>query len=404
MKMKKLLALGTAIALAMTTVGCGADSSAAGTAEKTEAAATDTAATEKAEAPAEKNTKLTIWATGSDNVRQSFESLVAGFNASHETQAELQFLLSGTGTQTLTDMIVAANKAGQTDTDYDLIDLSGDDLSKLISLLGVESFEKLDTSKLPNAASVTAKVSQGEGYVQPYRGTTVILAYNSETVPNPPTTNEELVEWVKANPGRFAYNTPGTGGAGDSFVRTSVYNFIDDESAATSDDEKWVAEWDKGFEFLKELHPYMYQSGGSVVYPNKNQGALDLLNQGEIDMCPNWADMVLSQRAAGTISDKIKITTITPSFSGSLQTLAIPTIGSNSEGVYEFINYVLSEEAQKMLVEQMAAIPLIDTSSIDLTGYEDLGDLDVSKFRTLSIGDLGTTFNEKWDNEIGTLK
>jgi putative spermidine/putrescine transport system substrate-binding protein len=113
--------------------------------------------------------------------------------------------------------------------------------------------------------------------------------------------------------------------------------------------------------------------------------------------------MVLSQRATGTISDKIKIATITPNFSGSLQSLAIPTFGSNSEGAYEFINYMLSEDAQKMMVEQMAAIPLIDTSNMDLTGYEDLKGLDVTKFRTLSIGELGTQFNEKWDNEIGTL-
>ncbi|NCC42814.1 MAG: extracellular solute-binding protein [Clostridia bacterium] len=383
MKLKRVLALGAAAILALGTIGCGAGGAAG-------------------ESSAD-NKKLTIWATGSDNVRQIYEALIEDFNSKSDTEAELQFLMSGTGTQGLTDMLVAAQKAGQTDTDYDLVDIGGDDLSKLISQIGVEAFEKLDTTKIPNAASVTAKDTQGDGYVQPYRGTTVVLAYNSETVPTPPTTEDELVEWIKANPGRFAYNTPGTGGAGDSFARTSVYNFIDDESAATSDDEKWVEQWTEGFDFLKELHPFMYQSGGSVVYPNKNQGALDLLNQGEIDMCPNWADMVLSQRATGTISDKIKITTITPSFSGSLQSLAIPTFGSNSEGAYEFIDYMLSEDAQTMLVEQIAAIPLIDTSNMDMTGYEDLEGLDVTQFRTLSIGDLGTQFDEKWDNEIGTL-
>ena len=67
----------------------------------------------------------------------------------------------------------------------------------------------------------------------------------------------------------------------------------------TSDDPKWMDQWDEGFAKLVELHPYMYKSGGSIVYPNKNQGALDLLSQGEIDMCPMWADMLLSQRAAG---------------------------------------------------------------------------------------------------------
>ena len=351
-------------------------------------------------------TTVTLWATGSDNVRTIFETLTKDFNENSEYagqyEAELQFMLSGTGAQTLADMVAAAAKANQTDTDYDLIDLSGDDLSKIVSQIGEESFVKLDDTKIPNAASVEAESTVATDYVQPYRGTTVILAYDSEAVPNPPKTMDELVEWIKANPGRFAYNTPGTGGAGDSFVRTAVYNFMPEE-AITSDDPKWEEQWDEGFEFLASIHPYMYQSGGSVVYPNKNQGTLDLLNQGEIDMCINWADMVLSQRAQGAIKDTIKITQIDPALTGSLQTLAIPTFGSNEDGAYAFIDYMLSPEAQQIMVEQMAAIPLIDTEGMDMTGYEDLQDLDVSNFRIMSIGDLATDFNERWDNEIGTL-
>lgn len=351
-------------------------------------------------------TKVTLWATGSDNVRTIFESLVKGFNNESQYkdqyEVELQFMLSGTGAQTLADMLVAASKAGQTNTDYDIVDLSGDDHSKVMSLIGEEQFVKLDKSKIPNAANVSAESSVAPEYTQPYRGTTVIMAYDSEKIATPPTTVDELVEWMKANPGRFAYNTPGTGGAGDSFVRSMVYNFLPEE-AFTSDDEKWVSEWDQGFDFLKEIHPYMYSSGGSIVYPNKNQGTLDLLNQGEIDMCPNWADMVLSQRATGAIRDSIKITQIEPSLTGSLQSLVIPTFGSNTDGAYAFMDYILSPEAQEMMVREMAAIPLIDTSNMDMTGYEDLEGLDVSNFRIQSIGGLSTSFNERWDNEIATI-
>lgn len=350
--------------------------------------------------------KVSLWATGSDNVREVYEALIEDFNKNSEYagkyEVELNFMLNGTGTQTLTDMLAAASKAGQTDTDYDLVDLGGDDLSKVVSQIGEEAFVKLDDSKIPNAEGIEAESSVAADYVQPYRGTTVVLAYDSEKVANPPKTWDELVDWMKANPGRFAYNTPGTGGAGDSFARTSVYNFMDEE-AITSDDAKWEEKWDDGFKYLADLHQYMYTSGGSIVYPNKNQGTLDLLNQGEIDMCPNWADMVLSQRAEGTLKDTIKITQLDPALTGSFQSLAIPTFGSNEEGAYAFINYMLSESAQEILVKQMAAIPLIDTSKIDMTGFEDVENLDVSSFRIMSIGDLSTDFNERWDNEIGTL-
>ena len=75
----------------------------------------------------------------------------------------------------------------------------------------------------------------------------------------------------------------------------------------------------------------------------------------------------------------------------------------NPDGAYVFIDYMLSDTAQQILVKEMAAIPLVDVSGMDMTGYEDLKDLDVGSFRTLSIGDLGTNFNERWDNEIGSL-
>lgn len=348
--------------------------------------------------------EVNLWATGSDNVREIYETLTSNFNSSQDQyEVKLNFMLSGTGAQTMVDMLAAAYQAKQTNTDYDLVDFSGDDWSKIVSLIGQDAFVKLDTSKISNASGVKAQCAVSPEYSQPYRGTTVVLAYNADKVTSVPTTFDELVSWIKANPGRFAYNAPGTGGAGDSFARTTVYNFIKDEAAMTSDDSKWEAQWDQGFALLKELHPYMYKSGGSVVYPNKNQGALDLLAQGEIDMCPMWADMVLAQRAAGSIPDSIKITTIDPSFTGSVQSLSIPSFGSNSDGAYAFINYMLSADAQSVMVKQMAAIPLVDTANMDMTGYEDLTKLDVSKFRILSIGSLANDFNERWDNDIATL-
>ena len=395
-KVTSLLALMMAGVLAAGMAGCGGS----GNGDSAEASASSESGDS-----GDKST-VTIWATGSDNVRQVYEALIEDFNSNSDYAdqytAELQFMLSGTGTQSMTDMLAAAYQANQTNTDYDLVDVGGDDLSALISRVGEEAFVKLDDSKIPNAERVSAESSLAADYVQPYRGTTVILAYDSEAVPNPPTTMDELVEWMKENPGRFAYNAPGTGGAGDSFARTSVYNFLPEE-AMTSDDTSWEDQWDEGFQFLTDIHQYMYTSGGSIVYPNKNQGTLDLLNQGEIDMCPNWADMVLSQRADGTLKDTIKITQIDPAFTGSLQSLAIPTFGSNEVGAYAFIDYMLTDSAQEILVKEMAAIPLVDTSNIDMTGYEDVMNLDVSNFRIMSIGDLGTDFNARWDREIGTL-
>ena len=395
MKTKRLLAVLTASALLATMLaGCGGD----------DASSNADNGGETAEAVKD----VQVWATGSDNVRQVFEKLVEDFNTNSEYagtyEANLNFILSGTGGGTLADQLVAAYRAGQTESEFDVSDLGDDDLTKILSLTDENVLQDLDMSLIPNAEGITAEPVAAKGKIQPYRGTTVILAYNSDTVPEDevPTTMDELVEWIKAHPGRFAYNTPGTGGAGDSFVRTAIYNFIDDPSALMSDDQKWEEQWDEGFAFLKDLHPYMYKSGDTIVYPNKNQGTLDLLTQGEIDMCPNWADMVLSQRKAGTVPEKIKITTIEPSFTGSVQGIAVPSYSGNKEGGFAFIDYLLSPEAQTILVQDMAAIPLV-TEGVDLTGAEELMSMDVSNFRTQALGDLVTDLNARWDEEIGTL-
>ena len=47
----------------------------------------------------------------------------------------------------------------------------------------------------------------------------VLLAYDSTKVTAPPKTLDELIAWIKANPGKFTYNSPSTGGSGGSFVR-----------------------------------------------------------------------------------------------------------------------------------------------------------------------------------------
>ncbi len=384
MKFRKIVAVLLVAAMAVTTLaGCGASSASAAGDDKT----------------------VTIWAEGSDNVRVQLEQQVENFNETNGEGyvAKLEFITSGTGAQGLTDRIIAAKKAGQTNTDYDLVEVSDASITGYLEQGGEDLFVPIDTSRLSNYDNLTVTASFRNDLLVPYRGTTVLLAYNSETVANPPTTAEELYQWIKDNPGRFAYNTPGSGGAGSSFVLTSVYNFMD-ESALTSTDEANVEQWDQGFELLKELHPYMYQSSGKVVYPNKNQGTLDLLANKEIDMTPAWADMVLSQQKQGTMPESIKLVQIEPAFTGNTVCFGIPSIGAQNDAAYAFMDYMLSPEAQNIALDSMAAIPVIDFSLLDPELTKTISDLKIESFRVSAIGDLGTQLNEKWDAEIGTLE
>lgn len=347
--------------------------------------------------------KVNVWVAASDNLRILYEAWIEMFNASAEYNPEgytavLQFLPAGAGGQAIDDKLLAAVGAGQKNTDFDLVELGDDQMARLLSE-APDLMIPYDPAKIPNLANVSARPPIGAEFFMPYRGTTVVMAYNSEAVPEPPTTRDELTQWIKDNPGRFTYNTPGTGGAGDSFARTSVYNLMPEE-ALTSNDPKWVEEWDAGFDYLKEIHPFLYKSGNRVVYPNKNQGSLDLLAEGQVDICPIWADMAISQIQQGTLPASTKIYQITPSLTGAMNTLSIPNFGSNPEGAHAFMNFVLSPEAQLLQLQKIAAIPLIE---VEDEAAALVADLDVSNFRTQSIGELYVQFNMRWEEEIATL-
>lgn len=353
---------------------------------------------------------ITLWAGGSDNVRIVYEELEKAFDASQYGELydlEVQFVLSGSGAQSVRDRLIAATIAGETESDFDIVEMGADEFAAYTSDVAAdEIFVPLDFAQIPNYESVQAQVAEGQDFLVPYRGTTVVLAYDEARVENVPTTAEELYQWIKDNPGRFAYNTPGSGGAGNSFVTTAIYNFLPEE-ALTSSEEQWVEQWEEGFALLEELHPHLYQSGGQTIYPNKNQGTIDLLIDQQVDMIPAWADQIISQLNQGILPETTKITQIDPAFTGSLVTFAIPQIGGqseNSEGAYAFFDFMLSEEAQQILLDNMAAIPLIDTSNMQSPNVELLQNLDVSNFRRSSLGNLGSQLTERWDNEIGTLQ
>jgi putative spermidine/putrescine transport system substrate-binding protein len=348
--------------------------------------------------------KVTLWATGSDNVRMLFEKLIDEYNAKPDSSSvvELQFVMSGSGGQTLSDRIAAAKLAGKTDTDFDLLAENGSALASYVDKAGGDLFVPLDFSKIPNYANVKMKSGFFTDCVVPYRGTTVVMAYDSIRLPNPPKTWEELDAWITSHPGRFAYNPPGSGGSGAGFVNLALYKDLPPE-AKVSTDEKWVEQWGPGWDWLESIHPYLYKSGGKIVYPNKNQGTLDLLINKEVDLIPAWADQVLTNISRGILPESTKIYQLTPALNGTDVVLAVPNIGGGAEKTYDFINFMISPEAQKICLETIFAVPVIDSSLIDSTYKTMVKDLDISGFSVISNGKLGDVRNQYWDKNIARL-
>jgi putative spermidine/putrescine transport system substrate-binding protein len=348
---------------------------------------------------------VTLWTTGSQNLSDLFSLLISTYNARPDAKAtvRLQFVMSGSGDVLLQDRIAAAYKTKSTNDHFDIVAENSTSIPNWIGLAGSpDLLLPIDFSKIPNYKNVLIKSAFDNTKVVPYRGTTVVFAYDSARVPNPPKTWAELEQWIKDHPGRFAYNPPASGGAGGAFVYTSVYRNLPRESWISTD-EKWAAQWEPGFAWLKSLHPYMYKSGGSVVYPNKNQGPLDLLINKEVDIIPAWADQALTNLDAGILPATVKIYQLDQALSGTDVVFTLPSLGANQDAACDFINFVLSPEGQKICLETIFAVPVIDPSLISSAKAAAVSGLDVSGFSIISLGTLGTRLNDKWDTDIATL-
>ena len=113
--------------------------------------------------------------------------------------------------------------------------------------------------------------------------------------------------------------------------------------------------------------------------------------------------MMITNLSNGMLPETVKMTQIDPGFTGNVDGLVMPSIGSNQEGAQAVMNFMLSEEAQQILLDSMAAIPVIDSTNITSEKSKYLAELNVETFRTSSLGSLGNELNEVWDQKIGTL-
>ena len=170
-----------------------------------------------------------------------------------------------------------------------------------------------------------------KGGAIPYRGSSVVLAYDSSKVSSPPKTLSALLPWIKQNPGKFTYNSPNSGGSGYSFVQTVLDNAIP-QSALTQMvngyDPSLESNWKTGLDTLKSLNGFVYQG----VYPNGNAAVLTLLGKGDIWVAPVWSDQALTALKTGQLGPNIKLTQISnPSFTGGAAYLASPEDGEEQD-------------------------------------------------------------------------
>jgi len=262
---------------------------------------------------------------------------------------------------------------------------------------------KATAALVPNIADVGRTVlAAGKGGI-PYRASSVLLAYNSTNVPNPPKTLDALLAWIKAHPGKFTYNVPSGGGSGYAFVQTVIDKYMsaaDRKTLALTANKDLQAKWAPGLAMLRSLNNYTYGQNGS--YPANNAETLKDLATGLVDMASVWSDQFASAVKAGTMPSNIKVTQIAnPTFTGGAAYLGIPRTSKNLAAARLLADWVLSPAAQNLIVAgTLNGMPVIPVSKLDPTIGAGLKGVDVAKLRPTYLSANANDLKSAWASSV----
>jgi len=222
-------------------------------------------------------------------------------------------------------------------------------------------------SGISNYAKVN-KLAIQTPFSLPWRGSQVLLAYDSTKLSKDkvPTSWDDLIAWIKANPGQFIYNRPDKGGSGGNFVYRAIYQAngkdpskftVDNWSDATS-----PAMLDAGFKLLNDLTPYLYNKG---AYTSGNTQSVQLLAQGAVTMIPAWSDQSLQAIAQSVLPDTTGVAQLADlGFGGGFTQAVVPTDAANKDLALKLADYVLSPDMQSKIVTDLGGFPGIEWSNL----------------------------------------
>lgn len=343
---------------------------------------------------------LNHYLSGDVNIRDLWtKSLIPAYQkVNPNVTINMVFDEHGSADATTFDRIAAAKKAGK---------VSGVDTWETGGYLqqGGDTglIVKLSTELVPNLAKVPANVlGQYNSFGVPYRGSSVVLAYNSKAVSSPPKTLDDLLTWVKANPGQFTYNPPDKGGSGSAFVTRVLKTGIadsDEKLFETGYDQSKESEWDKGWSTLKDLGASIYKQGNQPFYPQGNVPVLQTLGKGAINVAPVWSDQGLQYLAQNLLPPEVKLLQISPAFSGGGAFVGVVADSAHKDAAYAYLNWLLTPEPQTIIVNTIKGYPGLDWKYMPADVQAKFADI-AKDFSFGFSSKFGSDMNQQWYEKV----
>ncbi len=203
-----------------------------------------------------------------------------------------------------------------------------------------------------------------DGCEVPWNTAQFAFAHDSATLPAPPTSIPALLDWIKANPGRFTYPAP-PDFTGSVFVRHVFYHAAGgaENLLGPFDQAKYDAAAEKTWTILNDIEPHLWREG--QTYPNTVVQMNDLFANGEVAMTFNYEPAQFGLAVtAGTYADTTRSFGLSDGTIGNTNYTLIPFNSPNKAAAMVVQNLLLSAEEQleKAKPEVWGAAPAIDIS------------------------------------------
>lgn len=156
----------------------------------------------------------------------------------------------------------------------------------------------------------------------------------------------ELLEWAKANPGRFSYPQP-PDFIGSSFLKQVLIETVDDPSvlSAPVDEAGFEAVVAPLFAYLDDLHPHLWR--GARTFPKDYPSMSQLLADGELDITFAFNPAEASNAIANQLlPDTVRSFTFSGGTLANTHFVAIPFNASAKAGALVAADFLISPEAQ----------------------------------------------------------
>lgn len=260
------------------------------------------------------------------------------------------------------------------------------------------------TDRLPNFTLVDTKgkpttlvdfTIPTEGLESPWGMAQFVFMMDSARVKNPPKSIPALLDWAKANPGRFSYPAP-PDFIGSTFLKQALVELTPDRTMLQKpvDEAGFAVATAPLWAWLDALHPALWREG--AAFPKGSPALRQMLDDGAVDMAlsfyPGEASSLIAE---GKLPQSVRTFVLEGGTIGNTHFVAIPFNANAKEGAMAVANFLLSPEAQARkqdpaywgdgTVLDLAALPAADKARFEAI---ELG------IATLSPQELGTALPE----------